>query len=76
MTFADTGAGYFYIDDGSALNDVSGHAGVKVLDTVPVQSGQDLLDKYVKVTGISSCYQPGRNMFRLIRATSVVIFVQ
>jgi len=69
-------AGYFYMDDGSLLNDGFGHMGVKALGTVPVQQGQDPVGKYVRVTGVSSCYKPGSDMFRLIRATDVVISAQ
>ena len=76
VTFADTNAGYFYMDDGSALDDGSMHMGVKALGTVPVQQGQDPVGKYVKVTGISSCYKPGSDMLRLIRAIEVVIMAQ
>lgn len=73
VTFADTGNGYFCLDDGSALDDGSGHLGVKTLGTVPVEEGQDPVGKYVKVTGISSCYQSGSDLFRLIRSTQVSI---
>ncbi|GEM_PF-1450793 len=49
ITFA--GSGFFYVDDGSAIDDGSGHAGLKVLAeglTFPSTG-------FVKITGISSC---------------------
>ena len=73
VMFADTGNGYFYLDDGSALDDGSGHLGVKTLGTVPVGEGQDPVGKYVKVIGISSCYMPGSDLLRMIRSTEVSI---
>ena len=73
VTFADAGNGYFYLDDGSALDDDSGHLGVKTLGTVPVEEGQEPVGKYVKVTGISSCYKVGDDLLRLIRSTEVSI---
>jgi hypothetical protein len=59
---------YFYIDDGSALQDGSGCVGIKVLPyglAVPSQGS------YRRVTGISSCYKSGSDLVRLIRATAV-----
>lgn len=58
-------ANYFYIDDGSGVNDGLGHIGVKVSAaglTVPIIG-------FVKATGISACetnaeYEP----VRLLRA--------
>jgi hypothetical protein len=70
VTFVGVGACYFYIDDGSALNDGSGHVGVKVLGTVP---GVEPVGKCVKVTGISSCYKVGSDIHRMIRAKEVEI---
>ena len=65
VTFADAGSGYFYLDDGSALDDGSGHLGVKTLGIVP---DPDPVGKYVKVAGISSCFKVGDDLHRLIRA--------
>lgn len=62
-----TGSGFFYIDDGSGADDNSGHAGVKVLGTVPTPPGIDPIGKIVIVTGISSCEKPATVPVRLIR---------
>lgn len=70
VTFVDTENGFFYLDDGSAVEDGSGHLGVKTLGTVP---DPDPVGKYVEVTGISSCYRPGSDLLRLIRSTEVTI---
>lgn len=69
VTYSESG--FFYIDDGSALDDGSGHKGIKVLGAVPVGEGEDPVGKYVKVTGISSCLKSGLDLFRLIRATGI-----
>lgn len=61
VTFA--GRGYFYLDDGSKLNDDSGHIGVKVSApglSIP-SSG------FVWVTGISSCEKKGEDLVRVLR---------
>ncbi|MDO8684858.1 MAG: right-handed parallel beta-helix repeat-containing protein [Armatimonadota bacterium] len=58
------GLDYFYIDDGSELNDGSGHLGMKVAAeglTIPN------VEKYVVVSGISSCYKADNKIYRLIR---------
>jgi parallel beta-helix repeat protein len=65
------GDGFFYIDDGSGLNDDSSHSGVKVYGTVPVEEGEDLVGKFVTVTGISSCEKPGTDPIRIIRTRGV-----
>lgn len=58
------GSGYFYLDDGSALDDGSGRKGLKVLGTgftFPATG-------YIKVTGISSCEKgAGAKIIRLLR---------
>ncbi len=57
------GTDYFYIDDGSAVNDGSGHLGVKVLATglsIPSTG-------YAKVTGISTCEKIGGLLYQRIR---------
>jgi len=62
VTHADTD--YFYLDDGSALDDGSGYLGVKVRATsldIPAENS------YVNVTGISSCSKEGDDLYRLIR---------
>jgi len=57
------GSDHFYLDDGSALAGESGRIGVKVLATgltIPDQ------DTHVTVTGISSCYKSGPDLYRQI----------
>lgn len=64
------GIGYFYLDDGSKAQDTSQYKGVKVSAT-----GLTLppLNKYVKVTGVSSCSKTGSDLYRLLRATSIIV---
>lgn len=74
VTYADTDPMYFYVDDGSALADNSGYTGIKVHGTVPGEG--DPTGKYVKVTGISSCFKgisPDTSLYRRIRATEVTV---
>ncbi|MCX6376296.1 MAG: right-handed parallel beta-helix repeat-containing protein [Armatimonadetes bacterium] len=57
------GTDYFYVDDGSKLDDGSGHIGVKVSApgfTIPTSG-------FVIVTGISSCEKVGSDLIRLLR---------
>lgn len=56
------------VDDGSQVMDDSGLQGVKVL-----AEGLSLPDvgSHVQVTGISSCFKVGSNLYRQIRATEV-----
>jgi hypothetical protein len=63
------GAGCFYLQDGSNMAD--GPSGLKVVGAVPVPAGTDPIGRYVAVTGISSCYKFGGDIYRLVRATSV-----
>lgn len=49
------GTGFFYIDDGSNLEDGSEHKGVRIETTGVVPN----VGNVVQVTGISSCYLPG-----------------
>lgn len=59
---------YFYIDDGSALDDGSGHPGIRVLPYgLPVPA----YDDRVEVTGVCSCIKLNGSIARLIRATSI-----
>lgn len=60
-----SGPDYFYIDDGSALDDGSGHLGVKVLGPGP-DPGED--GKCVRVTGVSSIRESGGNHIRAIES--------
>lgn len=74
VTYSTTG--YFYVDDGYELQDNSGHIGIKVLGTVPVGEGEDPAGRFVRVTGISSCFKspaPDTDLYRLIRATDVLL---
>ena len=66
VTFA--GADYFYLDDGSKLDDASGHFGVKV--SAPGLAFPS--SGYAKVTGVVSCSKTGDDFCRLIRAIEVV----
>jgi len=69
-------SGYFYIDDGSACRDNSAYTGVKVLGTVPVEAGVDPVGKYVKITGVASCFKgtsPDTSLYRQIRAADVTV---
>ena len=78
VTYSTTG--YFYVDDGSKLADNSGRIGIKVQGTVPPPPspppGWTPLGKYVKVTGISTCFKaasPSTDLYRQIWATQVVL---
>ncbi len=63
-----TDSGFFYLDDGSKLDDGSGYIGVKVrIEGLSMPA----FESYVKVTGASSCYKRDGNLFRLIRATQI-----
>lgn len=65
VTYSETG--FFYLDDGSKLDDGSGHIGVKVYGTVPVPQGENPVGRFVSVTGISSCERPDSDIIRIIR---------
>jgi len=60
-------AGFLYIDDGSALDDGSGHRGVKL--PIEGDAPPDLVGKYVKVVGISSCFKVGDDLYPLMLVT-------
>lgn len=62
------GPDYFYIDDGSGAADGSGNAGVKVVCSA---AQVPHTDSYVLVSGISSCYSSGDDVYRLMRLTSI-----
>ena len=62
------GSDHFYVNDGSNLDDGSGHLGVKVQAnglSIPAENS------HVAVTGISSCYKNGSDLHRLILAGSI-----
>lgn len=63
VTYSESG--FFYIDDGSGIKDGSGHTGIKVYGSVPTTGNP--VDKWVKITGISSCEKLGANLIRIIR---------
>jgi hypothetical protein len=64
------GADYFYVDDGSRFCDDSGFEGIKVLGAVPDPSP---VGRFVLVTGASSCFKSGSEIYRQVRATEVVV---
>lgn len=71
MTYSDTG--FFYIDDGSGLDDGSGHTGIRVQTN---GFSSPFTGFYVQVTGISTTYTTDSGLQRLIRtrtAEDVVI---
>jgi hypothetical protein len=64
VTYVDNAGHYYYLDDGSGLDDGSDHAGVRVLDIfnqLPAVNG------YVITPGVSSCYMSNGNLRRLVR---------
>lgn len=61
-------SGFFYVDDGSAGTDNSGFAGVKVL---PCGLSVPAANSHVVVTGVSSCFKDGTNLYPQIRATAI-----
>lgn len=62
---------YFYISDGSAVDDGSGYPGVKIVGTIPGLGPHT--GKHVLVTGISSCFQTGTDLRRLVRARNIAV---
>lgn len=63
ITAAPPGAGYFYVDDGSAFNDGSGYTGIRVHGTPPPNP----VGKYVLVTGIPGAELLGDSPIRVMR---------
>jgi len=61
---------FFYIDDGSKLDDGSGNTGVRVLGMEVTMPG---VGKYVILTGTSSCWKNGSNLQRQARPHPQVI---
>jgi len=64
VTYVDPAMGFFYMDDGSGLNDGFGYPGVRIsiegLATIPQ------VNEYLVVTGVSSMFTPGTGRHRLI----------
>lgn len=61
------GSGYFYLDDGSAVNDGTGSGlGVRVISSSAVSPND-----FVAVTGASACVNASGNLIRLLRAKQV-----
>ena len=63
VTWVDADNHLYYLDDGSGVDDGSGHSGVRVITwgQLPVQWSA------VAVTGVSSCYHSGPDLHRLLR---------
>ncbi|MDO8588125.1 MAG: TIGR03790 family protein [Armatimonadota bacterium] len=55
---------FFYIDDGSRLDDGSGHSGLKVNSRTLLKPA---LNKWVAVTGLSSCEEVGGRVIRALK---------
>lgn len=67
VTFVDTANKLFYIDDGSNLNDSSGHIGLRVSYDNLAQGNSIIpptLNSYVTIVGISSTYADTANKIR------------
>ena len=62
VTFS--GAGVFYLDDGSMLQDGSGHPGVRIVAPGLLLPEAGAL---VRATGVMSCYENGGALQRLVR---------
>lgn len=68
VSYVDPGGAYFYVNDGSALDDSSGHVGVRVSTVslpVPVTGTN------VDVVGVSATTVINGNLVRLLRPRSV-----
>ncbi|HUV05365.1 MAG TPA: hypothetical protein VMX94_09685 [Armatimonadota bacterium] len=63
VTAAPSGSGYFYLDDGSALNDDSAYTGIRILGAPPNDPGS----KYLAVIGIAGVEMLGSWPIRAIR---------
>ena len=63
VTAAPSGAGYFYLDDGSVLKDGSSCTGIRILGAPP----EDTAHKYLAVTGICGAEMLGDSPIRVIR---------
>ncbi len=68
VTYVDTTGHYFYMDDGSRLQDGSGHTGVRVV--VPASVALPDLYAFVKVKGISGAMSLNSAYVRILRVRS------
>ncbi len=68
VTYVNSGAHYFYINDGSRLEDGSGYIGVRVI--VPTGVNLPAVGNFVKVKGISGAIKIGAFYVRALRARS------
>lgn len=67
VTYVDPGGGFFYIDDGSALDDGSGHSGVRVSCTGLVVPNAGV---YARVAGNAGVCLVNSRVVRLLRPRS------
>lgn len=68
VSYVDGGGAYFYLNDGSGIDDGSGHAGVRVeSSSLPLPA----VGAYVDVVGVSSMMGLGGRSVRLLRPRSV-----
>lgn len=68
VTYSDAASGMFYLDDGSGIDDGSGHAGVKVdAGLLPVPS----VGSQVGVAGVSSAQTIGGKVARVLRPRTI-----
>jgi hypothetical protein len=65
---ADTGDGFFYLDDGSGIVSGPGRNPVKVYGAIPLTIPQP---PYVEVTGVSGSEQDGDHIVPVIRMTEI-----
>lgn len=63
-----SGSNYMIIDDGSGLIDASGHPGLRVEAAPGLKVAPTGVD--VTVTGVSSCYRQGEEIYRLLLVRS------
>jgi hypothetical protein len=68
----EDGDGWFYIDDGSHLDDGQGFRGLRVLGEPPggYPSAEGM---YLRLTGISSCFRAGDSLYRLLLPTDMQV---
>lgn len=66
VTYIDRGGAFFDVWDGSAVRDGNGQNGVRI-----AVSGLQLpaVGQFITVTGISSCYASGTNLYPMVRVS-------